>query len=125
MAQANIERQVRSRGTPHVGHADSITNDEHGSWSDISDRSSLNPVTRVIKVNTTKPPLFLYMNIHSSMHAFIHSIHPKASHMQLNASQRSVLRHEVTVASFNMSNDRPGFEGQPTKGSRLPRIKQS
>ena len=27
--------------------------------------------------NITKPPLFLYMNIHSSMHAFIHSIHPR------------------------------------------------
>ena len=37
LAQANAERQVRSRGTPHVGHADSITNDEHGSRSDISD----------------------------------------------------------------------------------------
>ena len=56
--------------------------------------------------NITKPPLFLYMNIHSPMHAFIHSIHPKASHMQLNASQRSVLHHEVAVALFNKSNDR-------------------
>ena len=31
------EKQVRSKGMPHVGHADSITNDEHGSRSDISD----------------------------------------------------------------------------------------
>ena len=45
--------------------------------------------------------------------------------MQLNASQRSVLHHEVVVASFNMSNDQPGFEGQPTMGLRLPRVKQS
>ena len=37
MAQENAERQVKSKGTPHVGHADSVTNDEHGSWSDISD----------------------------------------------------------------------------------------
>ena len=49
----------------------------------------------------------------------------KASHMQLNASQRSVLHHEATVALFNMSNDRSGFEGQPTKGLRPPHIKQS
>ena len=109
----------------HVGHADSITNDESGSWSDISDRSSSNPFTRVIKVTLPKPPLFLYMNIHSYMHAFIHSIHPKASHIQLNASQRSVLRHEVAATSFNMSNDQPGFKGLPTKGSRPPRVKQS
>ena len=30
-------RQVRSKGTPHAGHADSISNDEHGSRSDIYD----------------------------------------------------------------------------------------
>ena len=46
------------------------------------------------------------------MHAFIHSIHPKVSHMQLNASQRSVLRHEAAVASFK-------HEQQPT-GVRRP-----
>ena len=34
----------------HVGHADSVTNNEHGSWSDIFDWSSSNPITRVIKV---------------------------------------------------------------------------
>ena len=33
----NMETQVGSEGTPHVGHADSVTNDEHGSQSDISD----------------------------------------------------------------------------------------
>ena len=35
---------------PHVGHADSITNYEHGSRSDIFYWSSSNPVTQVIKV---------------------------------------------------------------------------
>ena len=45
---------------PHVGHADSITNDERGSWSDISDRSSSNPITRVIKVTLPSPTLSLY-----------------------------------------------------------------
>ena len=137
-AQANSERQVRSKGTPHVGHTDSITNDKLGSRSDISDWSSSNPVTRVIKV-TLSTPLFLYIIIHTSIHAFIPYAHAprmilpessrgsgtKASHMRLNASQRSVLRHEAAVASFNMSNDRPGFEGQPTKGLRLPHVKQS
>ena len=117
--QENIERQVRSKGTPHVGHANSVTNDERGSRSDISDRSSSNPITQVIN----QTPLLLYMNIHSSMHAFIHSIHPKALVMHLNASQRSVLHHVVAVASFNMSDDRPGFEGQPMKGSRPPHVK--
>ena len=33
----HIETQVGSEGTPHVGHADSVTNDEHGSRSDVSD----------------------------------------------------------------------------------------
>ena len=44
---------------PHVGHADSIMNDEHGSWSDISDWSSSNPVTRVIKVTLPTPTISL------------------------------------------------------------------
>ena len=115
MAQANTEKQVGSRGTPHVGHADSVMNDERGSRSDIFDWSSSNPITRVIKV-TLPTPLFLYI--------IIHSFHTsEASHMQLNASQRSVLRHEAAVASFNMSNDPPGFEGRPMKGSRPPRVK--
>ena len=45
--------------------------------------------------------------------------------MQINASQRLVLCHEAVVASFNMSNDRPGFKGQPTKDLRPPRVEQS
>ena len=32
------------------GYTDPVTNDEHGSQSDISNWSSSNPVTRVIKV---------------------------------------------------------------------------
>ena len=43
MAQANAERQVRSKGTPHVGHTDSVMNDERGSHSDISDKKSTKP----------------------------------------------------------------------------------
>ena len=133
----NAERQVRSRGMPHVGQANSITNGGHGSRSDTSDKELLKPVTRVIKITLPKPSIsFIYMIIHSSffirmfthssMHAFIHSSHAsKASHMQINASQRFMLRHEAVVASFNMSNDRLGFEGRPTKGSRPPRVKRS
>ena len=106
----------------HVGHADSITNDESGSWSDISDRRSSNPVTRVIKVILPNPTISLYE--HSFIHARIHSFHTsEVSLMQLNASQCSVLRHEVAVASFNMSNDRSRFKGSPMKGSRPPRVK--
>ena len=109
---------------PLVGHANSVTNDERGSRSDISNRSSSNPVTRVIKVTLPTTTISLYN--HSYIYTHIHSFHTsKASHMRLNASQRSVLRHEVAVASFNMSNDQPRFEGQPTKGSRPPRVKQS
>ena len=35
--EKHTERQVGSKGTPHVGHADSVTNNEQGSRSDISD----------------------------------------------------------------------------------------
>ena len=45
---------------PHVGHADFVTNNEHGSRSNISDWSSLNPVTRVIKVTLPTPAISLY-----------------------------------------------------------------
>ena len=121
-----------------MGYADSIMNDERGSRSDISDRSSSNPITRVIKITLPTLTISLYdhsfIYYHSYIHARIHTfVHPRihsshtseASHMQLNASQRFVLRHEAAVASFNMSNDRPGFEGRPMKGSRPPRVKQS
>ena len=33
----NTETQVGSEGMPHMGHADSVMNDEHGSRSDVSD----------------------------------------------------------------------------------------
>ena len=124
---------------PHVGHADSVMNNKRGSWSDISDWSSSKPRHSSHKGNITKPLLFIYIIIYTSIHVFIPYTHAprtilpelpggsgaKASHMRLNASQCSVLCHEVAVASFNMSNDRPGFEGRPTKGLRLPRVKQS
>ena len=59
---------------PHVGHADFVTNNEHGSRSNISDWSSLNPVTRVIKVTLPTPTISLYN--HSHIHTRIHSIRP-------------------------------------------------
>ena len=59
---------------PHVGHADSVTNDEHGSQSEISNWSSSNPVTRVIKVTLPTPAIPLYN--HSYIHTRIHSICP-------------------------------------------------
>ena len=123
---------------PHVGHADPVMNNEHRSRSDISDWSSSNPITRVIKVTLPTLTISLYNHfIHLYMHSFISYTHAlqtilpkspggsgaKALHMQSNASQRYVLRHEAAVASFNMSNDRPGFEGWPMKGSRPPRVK--
>ena len=59
---------------PHVGHADSITNDKHGSRSDISDWSSSNPITQVIKVTLLTLAISLYN--HSYIHTRIHSICP-------------------------------------------------
>ena len=61
---------------PHVGNADSIANDERGSRSDISDRSSSNPITRVIKVTLPTPTISLK---HSFVHALIHSFHTSKS----------------------------------------------
>ena len=55
-----------------MGHANSITNDEHGSWSDIYDWSSSNPVTRVIKVTLPIPGISLY---NSFIHPYVHSFH--------------------------------------------------
>ena len=83
MAQANTERQVRSRGMPHVGHADSVMNDERRSRSDISNRSYSNPITRVIKVTLPTPTISLYDHsfiychsyIHTCIHTFIHTNH--------------------------------------------------
>ena len=43
---------------PHVGHADSVMNDEHGSRSDISDWSFSNPVTQIIKATLPTPSYF-------------------------------------------------------------------
>ena len=36
-SEKHTERQVGSEGTPHVGHADSVTSNEHGSRLDVSD----------------------------------------------------------------------------------------
>ena len=36
-SEKHTERQVGSKGTPHVGHADSVKNDEHVSRLDVSD----------------------------------------------------------------------------------------
>ena len=84
---------------PHVGHADSVMNDKRGSRSDISDWSSSNPVTRVIKVTLPAPAISLYN--HPFIYTRIHSFHTsEALYMQLNVSQRSVLHHEIAVASF-------------------------
>ena len=98
-----------------MDHADSVMNDERGSQLDISNWSSSNPITQVIKVSLPTPTISLYK--HSFIYTCIHSFHTsKGSHVQLNASQHSMLRHEAVVSSFNMSNDRPGFKGRPTKG---------
>ena len=79
---------------PHVAHADSVTNDEHGSRSDTSDWSSSNPITRVIKV--TLPTLALSLYNHSYIHTRIHSIHPRPSDDSTpNHSRARGLKHYV------------------------------
>ena len=55
---------------PYVGHADTITNDERGFWSDIFDWSSSNHVTQVIKVTLPTPTISLYN--HSFIYTSIH-----------------------------------------------------
>ena len=65
---------IGSEGMPHVGHADSIMNDEHGSRSDIFDWSSSYPIARVIKV--TLPTLAISLYNHSYIHTRIHCILP-------------------------------------------------
>ena len=135
---------------PHAGYVVSAMNEGHGSYLDISDKELLKPITRVIKVTLPNHlSLFSdYMIIHSSIliHAFTHSfmqsfIHPFSythSHIHsynhsfipyiqsiayaINSSQRFMLRHKTVVASFNMRNDLPGFEGRPAKGLRPPRV---
>ena len=98
-----------------MGHADSVTNDEHRSRSDIFDWSSSNPITQVIKVTLPNPTISLYNNLF--IYTRIHSFHTsEASHMQLNASQRYVLCHEAAVASFKHEQRptgvrRPAHEG--------------
>ena len=47
----------------YVGHANPVTNDERGSRLDISDRSSSNPITRVVEVTLPIPlTLFDFLN---------------------------------------------------------------
>ena len=106
---------------PNADHADSVMNDEHRSRLDISDWSSSNPVTRVIKVTFipyTRAPRTILPESPGGSGA-------KSLRMQSNASQRSMLRHEAAVASFNMSDDQLGLKGRLTKGSRPPHVKQS
>ena len=93
--------------------------------------------------NSTDPPYFIFLmhghsfihshtrihtfiraRIHTFIHACIHTCIQSIAYA-IDASQCFVLRHEAEVASFNMSNDQQGFEGQTMKGSRPPHVKQS
>ena len=82
----------------------------------------LDAYAHAMQVKFCKPnTLHMHSHIHSYNYSFIPYIRSIA--YAIDASQRSVLCHEAAVASFNMSNDRPGFKGLPTKGSRLPHVK--
>ena len=96
------------------GYADPIMNDGPGFRSIIPVSKLTERVTRVVEVKTINP-LYFFIII-SYIHTHIHSIRPcppddsgpeplegsgtKPSHVQRNASQCSVLRHEAAVASF-------------------------
>ena len=58
-----------------MGHANSIMNDKHRSRSDLSDRSSSNPITRVIKVTLSTPTISLYDHSFICCHSYIHTTH--------------------------------------------------
>ena len=64
---------------------------------------------------------------HTFIHTFIHTFHPihPSIAYAIIVSQLFASCHEAEVVSFDMSGDRPGFEGRPVKGSRPPRVKQS
>ena len=98
---------------PHASYVGFVTNVGPRPHTDIS-------ITRAIEVTLPTPTLlFQCMRIHSSI-----LIHPSIAYAII-ASQRFMSRHEAVVVSFDMSGDRPRFEGRPAKGSRPPRIKQS
>ena len=80
---------------PHVGHADSITNDERGSRLDISDWSSSNPVTRVIKVILPTSTISFYIIIHTFIHAFILYARGPRTIRALNRPGARKLRHHT------------------------------
>ena len=103
---------------PHESYADPVTNDGPGFHSDMPVSELTERVTRAIEVTLPNPTLlFQCMSIHSS-------IHPSIAYAII-ASQCFASRHEAVVVSFDMSGDRPRFEGRPARGSRPPCIKQS
>ena len=61
---------------PHLGHADSVTNDEHGSRSDVSDWSSPKPRHSSHQGEHYQPPLFSLFKSFSNIHTGIHPIRP-------------------------------------------------
>ena len=79
---------------PHAGYADPVMNDEHGSHSDISDRSSSDHHSSH-RGNFTNPRSTFLVHEHSFIHShacintfshiFIHTLIPyiQALHMQL------------------------------------------
>ena len=105
---------------PHAGLADSITNDGHGSWSDISDWSSSNPRHSSHQCNTTKPSYF-FKFIHTSIRAFIS--YARASRMirALNrpgARELSIARAAKCTRTLRVASRSGGClirHGQPTE----------
>ena len=64
-----------------------------------------------------------HAHIHTFGHTFIRTFIPyiQALHMQIVASQRFVSCHKAIVVSFDMSGDRPRFEGWPAVGGKTCR----
>ena len=106
---------------PHVGHADSVTNDKHGSRSDISDWNSSNPVTRVIKVTLPTPAISLFKSFHTSIRALIPYAHAPRTIQALNrpgAQELSIARAAKCITMLRVASRSSGClirHEQPTR----------
>ena len=102
----------------HAGYSGSVTNVGPGPPHGHIRYELLELITHAIEVTLPTPAISLYNN------SYTYLIHPNITYA-IAASQRFASRHEAVVVSFDMSGNRPRFEGQLAKGSRPPRVKQS
>ena len=91
-------------------------NDEHGSRSNVSDWSSSNPVTRVIKVTLPTPAISLFKSFHTSIRAFIPYAHTPRTIWALNrpgAWELSIARAAKCITTLRVASQSGGCLIQP------------